>query len=61
MTSDIAVSTRLQASGRLAHSRASRRPASQLHWQILSRSSKEMLLRRAPRDNPAASNQPKAT
>jgi hypothetical protein len=62
MASDIAVSARLQASGRLAHSRASRRPASQLHWQILSRSSKEMLLGRAlvmillPRISPGPRN-----
>ncbi len=55
MTSDIALSARPKASGRLVDWHIlglSRRPASQLlilqlvrsNWQILSRSSKEMLL-----------------
>jgi hypothetical protein len=57
MTSDIALSVRLQVSGRLAHSRASRRPASQLQLADTPRKCSWQ----SPRDDPTASNQLKAT
>lgn len=55
MPSDIAVSARLQASGRLAHSRASRRPASQLQLadpqqilQVMLLAKPRMIMQEAP-------------